>query len=147
MIRALPLRRGLATRYLRRYAESNMHYRVRITRMNDPVLDQDSGTLTASPEEEIYRGQARIYTVSGPVQYELGDEAQFFSTSYVSIPMEDDWPDPHRDDVVEVIEAIDDPSLLGRKFKVTDVESGGQLAARRRMSVVGLQESHSWRPT
>jgi hypothetical protein len=143
-IRSLPIRDELAQRYLSRYVNLNMHHAVLITRMTDPVFDSTTGTLSAQLAEVVYSGAARIYSVTGPVTYSLGDEPQFFSTTYVSIPLEDGWDEPRRADVVEIVASPNDPAMVGRQFQVTDVEAGGQYTACRRLSVIGVQESQNW---
>lgn len=140
-------RRRLAERYARRFAESNMIATVRVTRMGEPVLDPATGALDASPQVLVYEGKARVYAVSGPMTYSLGEEPQYFSGSYVSIPLfrAVGESDPQVDDVVEVL-ADPDPLVVGRMFRVVDVESGGQFPSARRMQVTGVQRSRNWKP-
>jgi len=129
------------TRYARRYAEANMTAAVTITRMAEPSLDDLTGGLTATEQFVLYSGKARVYGVSGPMTMSLGEEPQYFSSTYVSIPLA--APMPHVDDMIEVT-AHHDWTLVGRTFRVMDVESGGQYPAVRRMQVTGVQNSKQW---
>lgn len=131
------------TRYARRYAEANMTAKVKITRMEEPAFDDTSGDLSALEAYVVYEGKARVYTISGPMTMNLGEEPQYFSSTYVSIPL--DVVMPQVDDVIEVL-AHGDWAVVGRKFRVMDVEGGGQYPAVRRMQVTGVQNSKQWRP-
>lgn len=128
-------------RYARRYAEANMTATVEIVRMSEPYLDINTGNLTAMEQFTIYRGKARVYGVSGPVTMNMGEEPQYFSSTYVSIPL--DATMPRVDDVIEVL-THHDWTVVGRTFRVMDVESGGQYPAVRRMQVTGVQNSKQW---
>jgi Family of unknown function (DUF6093) len=128
------------TRYARRYAEANMTAQVKITRMDEAVLDE-SGGLTATEMHTVYEGKGRVYGVSGPMTMNLGEEPQYFSSTYVSIPY--DATMPRVDDVIKVTEHYDE-TLVGRTFRVMDVEAGGQYPAVRRMQVTGVQNSKAW---
>lgn len=140
-----------ALRYARRFAERNMTAWVRIVRMKQPAFDDANGVVTPVVSDsinglgEVYYGPARVYTVSGPVTYSLGDEQQYYSSSYISIPVaiEDAVPAPQVDDVIEVVQH-DDPLMAGRMFRVMDVEAGGQWIAARRMQVTGIQRARNW---
>lgn len=129
------------TRYARRYAEANMTAKVRVTRMTDASLSDDTGDLTAQEQYIVYEGKARVYAVSGPMTMNLGEEPQYFSSTYVSIPLEAALP--HVDDVVEVLNH-GDWTMRGRRFRVMDVEGGGQYPAVRRMQCTGIQNSKQW---
>lgn len=143
-----PVDHTLVEQYVRTYARGNMRNTVRIDRSADPVFDQATGTLQAPDPVSIYDGPARIYSVTGPVQYSVGDEPQFYSSTNVSIPMLDDAgvavTAPHVNDTVTVLAAPGNPGMIGRTFQVQDVESGGQWSAVHRMSVVGIQNSPNW---
>lgn len=141
---------ALVERYVRSYARGNMRDTVRVYRVGEPVFDEVTGSLAPSAPVELYSGPARVYSVSGPVTYSLGDEPQHFSSTYVSIPVVDDdgaaVEVPAVEDMVEVLSCPGDDSVTGRTFQVQDVQTGGQWTAVRRMSVVGVQEAPSWRP-
>lgn len=128
------------TRYARRYAEANMTATVRITRMDEPFLNS-SGDLIPEEMFTIYEGKGRVYSVSGPMTMNLGEEPQYYSSTYISIPLSATLP--RVDDVVEVL-THRDWTMPGRKFRVMDVEAGGQYPAARRMQVTGIQRSKQW---
>lgn len=131
----------LAVQRARAFAEANMQATVRIERPTEPVFNRDTGDLGMAPDAIVYIGKARVYSVTGPATYALGDEPQYYSSSFVSIPQ--GMAEPRIDDVVEVL-AHPDPSLVGRFFRVQDVEAGGQMPAVKRMQVVGIQPSRGW---
>lgn len=124
------------------YAEGNMIAMVKVTRPTAPVFDRDTGGLAAMGADSVrYEGKARVYSVTGPVQYALGDEPTFYSSTFVSIPIT--APIPRVDDVVEIL-SHPDPNIVGRSFRVQDVEAGGQIPVVHRMQVVGIQASREW---
>ncbi len=132
---------ALAQQRARAYAEANMTGRVRVTRPTAPVFDRETGELGMAPDTVVWDGIARIYGVQGPATYSLGDEPQYFSSTFVSIPLA--AQDPRIDDVVEVLEHLDDV-LVGRFFRVQDVEAGGHMPVVHRLQVVGIQASRQW---
>ncbi len=133
----------MARPFARAYAEGNMIATVRVTRPSVPVFNRATGGLTAmGPETVVHHGPGRVYSVTGPQQYSMGDENQFYSSTFVSIPIS--ATKPRIDDVVEVL-AHPDPNIVGRSFRVQDVEAGGQIPVVHRMSVTGIQASRAWR--
>lgn len=132
---------ALAQQRAQAYAEANMTARVRVTRPAAPVFDQATGELGMAADVVLWDGPARIAAVQGPATYALGDEPQYFSSTFISIPLAAD--DPRVDDTVEVLEHLD-PTLVGRFFRVQDVESGGQMPVSHRMQVTGIQPSKQW---
>jgi hypothetical protein len=144
----IPVTAMLAQTYARRFAEANMTALVELTRPGAALFDTVSGELAADEGPVVYEGKARVYPVAGPVMLDLGDGPQYFSSSYVSMPLVDDDGVnvlPEVDDLVEVLEHPD-PLMLGRRFRVTDVEAGGQFAVVRRVQAVGVQRSRTWEP-
>lgn len=143
-----PVDHSLVERYVRSYARGNMRDTVRIHRSGKSVFDEATGTLQAAEGVPIYEGPARVYSVTGPVSYSLGDEPQHFSSTFVSIPVigDDGQPvnAPQIFDVVVVVTAPGDPEMAGRTFTIQDVEAGGQWSAVRRLQVVGVQASPVW---
>lgn len=128
--------------FAQQYAEGNMLATVKITRPTAPVFDRATGGLAAMDAETTrYEGKARIYNVTGPVQYAIGEEQQYYSSTFVSIPLS--APQPRIDDVVEVL-SHPDLTMVGREFRVQDVEAGGQIPVVHRMQVVGIQQSREW---
>lgn len=138
----------------RRYAESNMTADVRIIRMD--AIREDyvkKGQWDADELFDIYRGKARVYNVSGPLTMGIGDSPSYYSSTMVSIPSMELDPlsnplrnaglSPRVDDIVEIL-YHEDPYMIDRKFRVLDVEAGGQFPAVRRMQVTGIQASKQW---
>lgn len=146
----------LVTGIVRSYTRFNQNATVRILRMTTPLEDPAGETLDASAGGVVYSGRGRVYTVSGPVQFMLGEEPQYFSSTYVSVPdtHEADAVDgvgyltgdpvlPRIDDIVDVV-AHHDARTVGKKFRVTDVQSAGQFRPFVVMNTVGVQWSKQW---
>jgi hypothetical protein len=127
----------------REFAESNMTAEVSITRKASAVFDAETGSLTSGEPVVVYEGKARIYTVQGPVQNSYGDEPTYFSSTIVSVPVVTATL-PRVDDLIEVTAHMADPIMVGRVFRVQDVEAGGQWMAARKLQVTGVQESQQW---
>lgn len=138
-----------ASRYSRQYiarrALGAMVDRISINRPGDVQLNPTTGMNVAVAGEEIYQGQARIYSVSGPQVVDLGEADIALRMTYVSIPS--DWlPVPQRDDIITVLEARSDEGLQDKAFRILDVDGGGLVRAVRRMQCVSWEENSSWRP-
>ena len=137
-----------ARNYARRHASAHMYYTVQIERMGDPYFDEATGRMTPRVAEIVYTGPARIWTVSGPQVFTVGEDQMSFDQTNMSIP----WnviPVPHRDDIATVLtydthSGFGDPELLGRSFRILDVQLGGQMYATRRMTVSAIQPSAAW---
>jgi hypothetical protein len=126
--------------------EAEMTSVVTITRGNEGVLGAD-GSLTMDPDAPVvYTGPARLGNAQGPVTYSLGEEVQFFSSGSCTIPIGDPGTAedvPQVNDLVH-IDAGDDPGLVGRNFRVVDVEAVGMLPGGRRLQIVGVQRAPNW---
>jgi hypothetical protein len=144
-----PTSRSFVEALATRFALRNMDDEVVITRLADTQENPD-GTLVGVPQLTVYEGKARCYNISGPVTYTLGEEPQYFSSSYISIPiMAGDPPvptEPMIDDVIQVV-THPDPLVVNKLFRAQDVESGGQFGPVRRMRVTGIQPSQQWTAT
>lgn len=145
-----PSRPSVINFYAVRYAERNMIHGVAVVRPGVPVDVPEDGTVLGVVAETIYSGKARIYPVTGPASYDLGDDQQFFSSSNISIPrfVVDEEGNQHPttpqiDDLVQVL-SHHDPLTIGRWFKVMDVEDGSYMPSVRRMQVSGVQRSSRW---
>lgn len=128
--------------------EGLMTAQVRITRRSTTGVNAQSGSIQAVVDHLVYEGPARLVSASGPVTYTVGEEVQFFSSSYAYLPV-DDSLEPvvvQVNDFLEVL-AHDDPGMAGRRFRVVDVESSGFLAVSRRIQLVGIQPYPGWTDT
>jgi hypothetical protein len=141
----------LAQHFAEPWAEGAMNTTVRITRSPEPIFDEVTRELGMATEVEIYGpdgpegGIAGIYATSGPVTMALGDEPQYYSSTTVSIPRS--APNPRIDDVVEVLSwttGTNTEDIVGRLFRVVDVEVGGRLTATTRMQAIGIAPSRQW---
>jgi uncharacterized protein DUF6093 len=132
---------------VRNYAESNMRATVRIARTASPTLSA-TDELIAIPTlmRLIYEGKGRVYTVSGPQPSFGTDEDQVFSTSFISVPLKDSkglTVVSQVNDLIEIVEHSDN-LLVGRVFRVLDVDAGGQWPAVRRHMVSSAQRFAGW---
>ena len=133
-----------ARRYARSHATAHMYYTALIERMAAGVFDESTGRISVAAKETVFAGPARIWTVSGPQVFAVGEDQLAFSQTSRSIV----WsasPVPHRDDIATVIAiahpGFGDDDLLFRSFRVLDVQMGGQMFATRRMSVLAISDS------
>jgi hypothetical protein len=137
-----------ARSYARRHATAHMYYTVAITRMVAGAFDEATGGITSQIGVAVYQGPARIWTVAGPMVISSGEDQMSFSQTNMSIPWDTD-PVPRRDDIASVLDyqlrdGFGDPALLGRHFRILDVQLGGQMYAARRMSVSVVSASSAW---
>ena len=135
----------VARERVRENIEQNMISRIIITRGKPATLDVE-GLLTADPDAVlIYQGKARLGNATGPVTYTMGEEVQFFSSASCTIPIlkrgEPIWAQIN--DLLLVSEH-DDPVMVGKRFRVVDVEVSGLVAASRRLQLVGMQRYGGW---
>lgn len=139
------VRRALlnAAARVRAQVEANMTTTVVITRPSALALDGED--LVATLGATVYSGYAKIGKAQGPVTYTIGDEVQFYSSSSCTIPlMVGAAPtDPHVNDLLEVT-GSDDPMMVGRRFRVVDVEAVSIIPDGRRMQLVGIQHYPGW---
>lgn len=134
----------------RAYAERNMIDEVLLWRPKAPVL-VDDGTLESQVDFVVWQGKARVWNVQGPLTMGIGDEPTYYSQTFCSFPLEvRSAPDvepvalsPRVDDVARVL-AHRDPLMVGRHFRVVDVDAGGLLPACRKVQLVGIQASKQW---
>jgi hypothetical protein len=132
---------GLAEYIATTYCNRNMTSTVSVVRKSVPVLDPDSGMLSSLDDHVVYTGIARVYSVSGPLTMQVGDEPQYFSATTVSIPERTD-PWPQVDDVVTILTCPDD-KVVGRSYRVTDVNVAGQFASALALSCTGVQPARN----
>jgi hypothetical protein len=146
LLRAL-VRRSvrIADVYASAYASSNRLYQVLVTRPGaQPTFNRATATWSNPEDEVLYEGPARVYSVSNGGSLSVGDEPTYYSATRVSI---DDLPEgskmPRRDDLVQVLANAEAEAggVVGRVFRVDDVELGGLLTAGITMSVSGVAPS------
>jgi hypothetical protein len=126
----------------------NMTATVRVDRPGTPTLDTTGGDVTAVVSKVVYEGKGRVSTVSGPVQYSLGDEPQYFSSGSIFIPLLDDSglpTTPQVNDIVTILSHID-VLMVDRVFRVMNVQASGQFVAARELAVTGVQRWEGWTP-
>lgn len=118
------------------YAEGNMDVGVKITRVTARVFNRDTGQMSDGAPITVYEGLGRMYTDSGGQTYNLGEEQQFYSSSYVSIPVS--APRPQINDDVQIT-SHRDPELVGRHYRITGVDAGGLMPAAHRCAITGAE--------
>ena len=127
--------------------ESNMTSQVIITRSSGMAgVDPDAeGSIESPVAETIYEGPARLANASGSVTYTVGEEVQFYSSGSATVPI-DVFGEPilvHVNDILQVL-GCDDPVMVGRRFRVVDVEAVGLVPGGRRLQLVGIQFYGGW---
>lgn len=125
------------------YASGNRPFTVRVTRPGPPsTFDRATGQMDNPADLEVYLGPARISTLSGPVELEIGDERTTMSSARISIDAGGELF-PRVDDIVDVVETeqATQTHLVGRSFTVTDVEAGGHFGIGYVLSVMGIAPS------
>ena len=139
--------------YAEALSQGSMNAVIKITRGAEPVFNETSRELEIDEDAVVYgpespeKGIAGVYSTSGPVQMAIGDEPQYYSSTNVVIPRS--AANPRIDDIIEVLEwtTEDTPDdIVGRVFRVVDVEVGGRLAASTRMQAIGVAPSRQWGP-
>lgn len=133
---------ALALSIARRYSESNMSSTVRLTRMAAPSPDPD-GTSEATVDEIIYEGKGRLYSIQGPMTMGLGDFPSFYSTTYLSVPLDtvEMISIPIINDMVELLSTPDE-NVDFRFFRVKGVDAGGLLPIVQRLQLIGYEEQN-----
>jgi hypothetical protein len=134
--------RGISKRarsYIQAHAESNMTYECVIQRVNSGAFDEDSSVYTAGTSAELYAGPCRIWEVSGSSAFDVANEQIVLQQTKLSIPW-DEGLGIRRDDEVKIVASAYDPALVGKRFRIMDVDKGGDLRATRRFTVQGVQE-------
>lgn len=135
--------KGYAQPIAQSYASGNRPYLVRLTRVGAAsYFDRTTKVLVNPPDVTLYTGPARIFPVTGPVELELGDERQTFSSARISI---DNYTgsEPRVDDLVEVLDNAQAQlgRLVGRVFTVNDVEAGGHFDIGWELTTTGVAPS------
>ena len=123
------------------YAAANMTAKVKITRPGGWAFDPETGIEAPAAGVVIYDDIARVWPISGAAVQGMGDEPQYFDTTMISIPL--NAAVARIDDVVEIT-VHKDPRAVGRVFRVTGHETGGQLPAVQRMTATGIAPSKQW---
>ena len=127
-----------ALRISKRYATRNLKHEVLVVRPKGLVTDLE-GRVTVDEETPIYGGCGRLWTVAGSGTIDDG-QLVYLSSSYISLP----WrvAQTQVDDLIQVT-VHEDPSLMGRWFRVLNVEAGGILPVVRKHTVMSVQFSRS----
>jgi hypothetical protein len=95
-----------------------------------------------TPGTKEWEGKARISPTQGPREQAVGDDIIVMRDADVLVPI--GAPEPYRDQEV-LVKASEDPALVGRWFRITDVRVFSQQAARR-FSIVQSQKSRDHDP-
>ena len=121
------------------YGEAKMLDTVLLTRRGAPVFNYAT-LLTDDGGTTIYNGKAECSVVSGGNPVIVGDETEYWDTMTVNLP--DAAPEARIDDMIEVVVTAD-PDVVGRKFRVTAVESGGLMPAGQKLTCLGVAASRT----
>ena len=136
------MNRGISNRaraYIRSRAEVNFTYTCTIERVGAGSFDENDSVYTAGTNTTLYSGPCRIWEVAGSSGIPVNGEEIILQSTKLSIPW-DEGVGIKRDDEVKITAASYDPALVGKRFRITDVDKGGDLRATRRFSIQGVQE-------
>lgn len=127
-----------ALRISKRYATRNLKHEVRVVRPKGLVTDLE-GRVSVDEETPIYNGCGRLWTVASGGTVDDG-QLVYLSSSYISLPWDVDTTQV--DDLIQVT-AHEDPAIMGRWFRVLNVDAGGILPVVRKHTVTSVQRSRS----
>lgn len=119
------------------YMNSIMQDTVEVVRRGTPVFSYSTG-LVVDQATVIYAGPAKVSLSSGGAPTLVGDELQFWDSAKVKLP-----PGAAKvkiDDTVTLISVVD-PTVVGRKFRVTAVVAGGLVPDGQTLDSVGAAPS------
>lgn len=134
--------RGISTRaraYIRSRADANLTYECVIQRVGVAAFNTGSSLYTAGAPSQIYEGPCRIWEITGGSVLDVNSEQIVVQQTKLSIP----WNEGvgiKRDDEVKIITAPHDSMIVGKRFRIMDVDKGGDLRATRRFTVQSIQE-------
>ena len=140
---------AFATRTARATAKGTMNSLGLITRPGggfDPDLrEYDPSNPTVVYDDPTTPGAGNIAGITvaqGPINMDLGDEPQYYSSIAVYLPS--DVPIlPMINDLV-LVKASPDQPIVGRYFRVLDVPVGGRIDASIDLQCTGIQPSREW---
>ena len=136
---------AFAQRLARQHAEGAMNSLVVIRRKGvwseaDYEYDPESPqTIYDDPDTPGAGAKAGITLAQGPMELQIGDEPEYYSSVTVYIPQTAPT-NPRVNDLVYVIHCPD-PDIEGRVFRVLDVPSGGRISASIALSCTGVAPS------
>lgn len=128
--------------FARSYLKKNMIAGVEAVR----VVRTDPGSNIGATVKVIYRGVGRLHMVGGPSNQYLGDELTVHASSNISTPISVDGRlvDIRVDDQMKILRH-EDELMVGRVFRVIDVDYGGQFSVHRTHQVTTIQPSAEWK--
>ena len=134
--------RGISNRaraYIRSHAEANLTHECVIQRVGEATFNRATSVYTAGETTELYEGPCRIWEITGGATLDVNAEQVITRQTKLSIP----WNEGigiRRDDEVKITAAPYDDSLVDRRFRILDIDQGGDLRATRRFTVQAIQE-------
>lgn len=117
---------------LRGYAEQLMVDSCTITRAGDPVFDPDTGTYTDPAPTTVYEGKCRIQLSDAlfPQTREVGGGLVTVQRLTVQLPVAG-TDAVAVGDTVEVTSAVNDPALVGKRYRITGSHAKTHATTRR----------------
>jgi hypothetical protein len=130
---------------VRRRTAASMTAIIEILRGSLSTLDPATGLVGGMTDvSRVYRGPARIRSVTNGGTVDLGGGQIATRDTIVSIPMTSPKM-PHRDDLIRVLNDLPaDADLNTRIFRVLDADGGGLFGDARRMGCSGWLQSRYW---
>lgn len=129
---------------VRRRVEAAMKAKIVIIRGDLATMDPETLIIGGIENAEyIYRGKARIRTVTAAGTLQVSDQTIPLRSVIMSIPI--DSSVPHVDDCVIVgIDDLADADLDTRIFRILEVDGGTLFGDGRRFTTQGWYESRYW---
>lgn len=125
------------------YASGNRAFTVELSRPGaDVTFDRDAKAFLNPADPVLYTGPARIYTITGGMELQIGDEDMVLSSARISIDSYD-GPAPQHGDLLTIIDTAQaqNTHAVGRVFQVEDVEIGGHFGIGYTMTTRGVAPS------
>jgi Family of unknown function (DUF6093) len=141
----------LAGHLAREYGQGAMNALITLTRLGS--YDEVSREYDESATEVIYDNFsepgagaiAGVANTSGPINMDLGDEPQYYSSVTVYLPVDGPTKRPRVDDIVHIVAHHED-DIVNRHFRVVDVPVGGRIYSSMTLQCVGIAPSRQWQP-
>jgi Family of unknown function (DUF6093) len=124
-----------------RSADKRFSIEVAVGRPGQAVGGRDSQEL---PLRVVYRGRAHLGAVGSGGQADIGDRLSYMSAGSLVLPLNGPW-----DGYVQVNDLVEvrghfDAEMVGRWFRVVNVDGAGVIPVGRRCAVTSVQRDAAW---
>lgn len=128
--------------YVRKRAQDHMGATVSIFRDATQSFNSTTGIVETPVRTAYYTGIARVWTVDSGQVILAGEADITTANTNVSIP----WgsAQPQKDDLVKINSNQADPTVVGKVFRVMNIDGGGLIGGTIRMSCTAFTDSAVW---